>query len=941
MSEERLGVARLDLEANVVEFERGIKRAHRTADELEEKLEGVAAVSKVADFALKRVGMRPGQGAESRAVADTIEDGLRGIFGRAAEAAHKLHRVRLRPGQASESEVVGALIDRVLERLTRKAGEARRALESVRLAGLLAGRAGASGVRRVARGLGSASPLGAAVAAGVLLAPSAGPAAVGLLSAIPVLAAGGVGALGSLALAFHGVGAAIKGDKHAFDELTPPAQRFVQTVRSLHPFLQRLRGTAAANLFPGLTAGLHAALTPGTVGVLTHAVGELSAALGSAAAQWGHYFGSADFQRTFGSLMHAGARNLKVLSDAALHFTAGLGVLARAAIPFTNWMTSAIDRGARLTATWLRAKEASGALGHAMNEAKTSLRLVGHLFTALLRAVGALARALYGPSKQALRELTHGLSALGALLERNRGVIRSVASTLVTGLVTATKGVVGAFQLLHRVLDRFFTRDKANVITAVVAIGAIIAVTIGPGAAAIVGAIYAVGLIRHHWRGLVGFFKTLGREILNAFKWVWVQLERGALKAALRVVEPFSHLPSKLGGWARHAKNNMQRELAKLHPPNMDWSAAAAQAGVATGNAWVGGFSAAVTAALEKRRKHGGVVLRRGGLYVPPAKTKGKDKPKPKEPTPGSHAWYMKYLGYDPTVGTDSPHGKPPPLKDDGSKRKRRPSVVPAAVQHLESLASQEASRAAAARSRAAMKRHVDKELDDLRKADRLLHERYAHAHGQARERLFREITRVENAMRRARAELRKKLDAARAHDKNSREERLKLAVDTAKLAVESAKEGTAAYDRAVRAEETALRAEIRYYDRKAHNAKLSAEARDRALRAEIAAKKQLDRLHKKAKHDGGGAAIAQFLDSFGQLMSQFGSNVQSLPGAAAASAAAAHASAHTHAGKTNTHLHNMLHELRVHSGYLRHLVARHAFPASGYAVESARAVTG
>jgi hypothetical protein len=371
----------------------------------------------------------------------------------------------------------------------------------------------------------------------------------------------------------------------------------------------------------------------------------------------------------------------------------------------------------------------------------------------------------------------------------------------------------------------------------------------------------------------------------------------------------------------------MQAALDRLHAPNMDWSAASYRAGLITGEAWVGGYTAAVNAALDKRRAHGGVVLRRGGLYVPPPK--GKDKAKPDEPKPGTHAWYMKNLGYDPTEDAGSPFGEPPPFKDKKKGRGHgRGSAIPGPVQHLEALAAQEASMAAGARSAREKRKHLEREIADLQKADRLLHEKYLHAHGRAKEQLFREITRVENGIRRAHEQIRKAIAKARRQADSNREAELRLAVDRARLAVENAKEGTAAYDRAVKAEEKALRAEIAFYDKRSHNAKLSAAARDRALRAEIAAKHKLAALEGKTAAPGG-AAISEFLSSFARIQSEFAPNAFPVETAAAGA----------HAGKTNTHLHDLVHEQRQTNALLRQLVAKHAFPATGYAVESAGAV--
>lgn len=926
---ESLGKASLDLEANLTEFERNMRTAEGFAERLGHQLDQIIAIATGTREALRDVRMGPGQAAESRASASAILEGVKHISEGSLAAAHELDRVRLTERQAAESEVPASLIGRLLERITRKANEARRAIESVRIVGGLPGRTGV-GVGPIGSGFGRVGLLGAAVATAALLAPAAGPGAAGLLAAIPGLAFTAVGALAPLVLAFRGVGKAIKGDKDAFKELSPEAQKFVQTVRSLHGWLDKLKQTAAKGLMPGLTTGLRAALSPGTASVLTKAVGEMSQALGAAFAQWGRYFGSPKFQALLGPLMHAGARSVRVLSDAMLHLFDAFAVLGRAAIPFTNWLNGAIDRGARLASTWMRAKEASGALGRGLNEAKTSLRLVGGLFRALLRATGALGRALYPVSKVAVKQLTDGLNALARIINRNRATIREIVGGALAAFVSTVRVASRVVGVLFRGLNR--------VVKATVGWKRVFEIAFGAWALTRVAKLtYAIGT------PLVGALTKVVKLLKTIAKWEAIDATLGGGIGGG-------------GGGGRAAAKRLARRLAPL----------LGGAGILFGAAWGEGQGAKEahkrSAVEDLLRKNGSKSLgnhwwkigskfyyvdasgKVHGPYDAPYDPKyGGAGSRDAHPRPDRHPRPDDRAGprgpvtappkrrHRPSHDGESPFGKPPPFKDDKRGRKAKPPVIPAEVTHLEALAAQEASMAAAARTAKAKRKHLERELADLRKADRLLHERYAHAHGRARTRLYAEITRVENAMRRVRAQIRKQLEDARRHAREGREAQLKLAVDRAKLAVANAKEGTAAYDRAVKAEEKALRAEIAYYDKLAHNAKLSAKARDRALRAELAAKKELAALQKKAKHPaaGAGANIAQFLETFAKIQSQFAPNAFPIPPGGGKD------------GKTDAHLHDLVHESRRANHFLRDLVAKHAFPATGYAVLSAGAVVG
>ena len=900
-----LGKASLDLEANLGPFERNVASAKGTSEGLEHSLEALASIADVAKSALNDVKLSGTHAAESRVSAEAILSGVRGISEESLAAAHELDRVKLTETQAVETEASGALIDHVLNSISRNADEAKRKLLEVKLAG---GRTGV-GVGPFGSGFGRVGVLGAAIGVGALTAPAAGPAAIGLLASIPTLAAAGAGALGTLVLAFQGVGKAIGGDKKAFDDLTSAQKQFVLTVRSLDGWFDKLKQTAAQSLFPGLTKGLKAALSPGTVNAIDTAVVQLGHALGQAGAQWGKYFGSHEFQSVFGPLMKSAARNIGVMSDAFLHLFDALGVLARAAIPFTNWLTDSIDKGAKFADTWLHAQDATGRLAGAMREARSSLTLVAKLAGSLLKVIFALGEALYPVAKIAVKDLTSGLDALSGIIHRNQGDIRAIVGGALKVFVEAVKATATGIGVLWHGLESFIGH-KATIIAAIAAIGIALALSLGPEAAAITGAIIAIGEIKKHWGTIKKFFVTLGLEILHAFEWLWYQIERGALIAALKIVEPFSHLPGFLGGWARKAKDSMQSALDKLHAPDMNWSDNAARAGEITGQTWADAYEATIAARLAKAKKQGGVVLHRSGVYVPPVGSHHTHHHHT-APKPGTHAWYMQNLGYDPTQG--NVFGSQPPFTKNLGSSSGSGSVIPAAVSHLLDLASQQASMASAAKTVAKERQHLRKEIADLDQAEHDLEAKLKHATGKQRTQLFHALTSVENKIRDAR----KKLQSA-----ISGPDRLDFALDKAKLAVEKAKQGSKAWDAAVAAEEKALRAEIRYWDKRAHNSKLSAAARDAALKKELGYQKQLNALLKPIKQ-AAAANEAEFLQAFNDIQGTFAPN----------------AVPDTGNGKTNTHLYDIKNEARQTNRHLAALRGGTRFPASAAGAAAATAV--
>lgn len=428
-----LGRASYALDADLGPLRRSVKESRAEVSDFERVLDSLGAIADIAAEQLKQVRITPRQGEESRASASAIIEGVRGIKDESIEAAREMDRVKISETQATESVIAGERIKRNLNDIGDEADRTNRKIDKV-------GRNGV-GVGPFGSGFGRIGVLGAAIGAGTVLGPAAGPGVVGLLAAIPMLATTGAGAVGALALAFADVGKAIGGDKKAFDSLMPSQQAFVESVRSLSGWLDRLKETAASNMFPGLTDALHSALSPGTLSAVTKAVAEFARAIGDAGAAWGRYFGSAEFQNLFGPLMQAGARNLGLMSDSALHLFDAMGVLARAAIPFTQWIMQGIDAGSRWAAAFLHAKDATGALGGAMSEAQTSLRLVGNLFVSIGRAVYELGAALYPVSKIAVKDLTDGFNALAGIISRNKDVIRDIVGGALAALVAMIKNL--------------------------------------------------------------------------------------------------------------------------------------------------------------------------------------------------------------------------------------------------------------------------------------------------------------------------------------------------------------------------------------------------------------------------------------------------------------------------------------------------------------------
>jgi hypothetical protein len=960
-----LGKASLDLEANLQPFETNVRRAKGVGNDLQHSLDALASVATLAERALNDVKMSPRQAAESKASAEGILQGVRGVSDEARAAAREMDRVRLTEAQAAETDVAGDQIDRKLKSINRNANETRRALDRVRLR--IGSMGGASsrpgvGVGPFGSGYGRIGLLGTAVGLGALTGPAAAPGAAGLLASIPTLGAGGIGALGTLALALHGVGKAIGGDKKAFDDLQPSAKQFVLTVRSLDGLFEKLRQTAGGALFPGLTTGLKAALSPELIGTVTRAISQLGGALGRAGAQWGRYFGSPQFTRLLGPLMTAGAHNIRTLSDTFLHLFDALVTLAKAAIPFTDWLVRAADKGAKLVDTWTRAGDASGALGRALGEAKTSLQLVWGLFKSLLSVVGALGAALYPVAKVAVKDLTDGLNALAGIIDRNKQTIREIVGGALAALVSTVKTLTPIVKVLAHALEAVAHAVGGWKSAFEIVIGGFLASKFVTLAGKIGGVWSKLGSIGPRLAGIGGESEAATAEV-GGLRLALLGLGAPEVLGALALLIASLKIISELRTHAHDIKDEGPVKSSTSPAPEGRVVTIKGRKGyfIETPGFRGGPVFTPISNAEAHQMGVGTGDSQRGDMRGAPA-----NHGYPSGREPGTATPYLDYLlskaagtstlkddrsvltrmiavlssrlrqahtlstktALQDAVNADkaqlqaaqsSPYGADPAFTKNLGATGGKAAVIPPAAAHDLSLASANASRASVLGNTGAVaKKYLEAELVDLHMADKLIKAKYESATGKARTSLFAALTSVENKMRTVRERLGKSIKDGRAAE-------LKFAVDQAKEAVAAATVGSAAWKKAVAAEAKALRAEIAYWDRRAHNKKLSVKARDAALRAELSDQRALKALLKPSSV-AAGANESQFLSSFADIVKSFAPNA--FPVAVSG-------------GKTDTHLHDLKNEARQTNKHLKDIATRTRFPSSAYTSAAAEAVAG
>lgn len=346
------------------------------------------------------------------------------LAGFAPELRAKLEAA-LREGTAGVSfEPLGDKAEKAGGEAADRAGKGfkERSKTSMRKAGEDAGGSLAAGM---AKGILSKGGLiGGAVVAAINAAVQAAPAAAGLAAALPLALSSLIAVVGTLKLAFGGLGDAIKGalgpggpSAEAMKNLAPAARDFVREIQKIHPEMKALREEVQQAFFHQLEGSLSRVvhnLLPSLRGGLSGLAGVLGGIGGSIA----------------GALSGPGAKGdiaaiLKNATDAARPFIPVLGALvtafltlSRVAGPFLTVLSQGLAGAGQRFADFI-ASIKPGQFADFFNLALESLRALG----SLLKDIGSI-----------------GLSVFAALFHNGEpllGVLGSVVHALADFLNTA------------------------------------------------------------------------------------------------------------------------------------------------------------------------------------------------------------------------------------------------------------------------------------------------------------------------------------------------------------------------------------------------------------------------------------------------------------------------------------------------------------------------
>jgi hypothetical protein len=357
-----------------------------------------------------------GNAADAIRSGDEIKLSLKTISVQAEKTQSALKDVKLSEKNAAETAASATIMKREIKDVGDKADGATAKLSALRL-----------------------SLLGLAVAGVGVFGPATGAGLLASLAALPALAGGAAGVVGTLALAFHGMGNAIQGDKKAFDALTPSAQAFVQTLRGLGAGLGKDLRNIAQTVLPALTAALKSAFSPTLVSALESTVSTFVRVIGQAAQAWGNFFGSQAFATQFRTIMSEGATLFAHLSSAGILLADALGRVGVAAAPLVTWLGELAVKGAAWLDTAAKSAEQNGHLADGMTTLQDALAAVGRLLGGLLNALGQLGRDLLPASVRATNGLAQALNNLGGWLQKNRQFVSDVAMALANLLNAALR----------------------------------------------------------------------------------------------------------------------------------------------------------------------------------------------------------------------------------------------------------------------------------------------------------------------------------------------------------------------------------------------------------------------------------------------------------------------------------------------------------------------
>lgn len=507
-----LGRAYIDVHADTDPFERELPRGiDRAADDAEKMMDGIGKGwgDKLADATTKELGRHGGDFEKViRESVDRVDLGG-GLFrDRNGRLHNSLGRFVSEFGNGIEEEIESAFM-----RAGRSGGPIDRIgtgfADAIGAAFNVSGRSPL--ISLLAIGVGY---IGGVIGAAI----QAANALVAIITTVPALLAAIGLQIGTIAIAFDGVGKAVQGAfaatnayelQEAVKGLTPPAQEFVKSLLPLRDIFNNIKAVVQSNFFAALGDTV-----PRIVDALAPIVGpgmaRLATALGSFFRGLGIFFSSPAFVSFVRDVFPATAKWLSSFSPVFINTLRALIQMADHAIPFLSRLGSTLNHGLTAFADWLDGMVKSGSFDKWLQDMGTTIDSIANLFFYVAGFVASFFDALNkAGGNELIDALSDSFEQLAFVLASPVGkdalesliAVFKIAIYVLTGLIDIVFLMLAAFNLAGESLREFWRFLSQEV---------------GPA----IGTFFTETLpnaLKSAWNAVAGFFSDLWFKIQMAW----------------------------------------------------------------------------------------------------------------------------------------------------------------------------------------------------------------------------------------------------------------------------------------------------------------------------------------------------------------------------------------------------------------------------------------
>lgn len=271
------------------------------------------------------------------------------------------------------------------------------------------------------------------------------------------------------------------------------AKKLGPELKPLEDILKRLKTLAINDLVPAFTKALKTLDKPALIKAMSIVVNDFAIALGKVANIIAKYLSSKGFAVMMAEWAKAGSQILPILVKSAIVLGDTLGKLLLAFMPLAKWLSTLLLQGLQWIDQQVTLAKKTGELAKIVNDCKVAITGLGKILKVFFQGVGVV--------------------------------------------IEAVKKLYGWFKDL--------VGQKASIIAMIVAVGAALTLTLGPTAAAVVGVVAAIGLIKDHW-------KTLKTDFINGIKIIGnffiTNLVNPMISGLNKIISAYNHTLGRLFG---------------------------------------------------------------------------------------------------------------------------------------------------------------------------------------------------------------------------------------------------------------------------------------------------------------------------------------------------------------------------------------------------------